>query len=112
MIQRFESAYPGSMARQHDGDYVLYSEHEMEITRLRKELQAEKLIWAVKEGQTRDNFTRCKSAAEHWKAKAEDGQCCGNCKFGIVVCGFDYSTFRVCDRWETDGLSKEDRRVR
>lgn len=37
-----------------------------------KELKAEKLVWAIKEEQMRDNFQRCKSAAEYWKKKYEE----------------------------------------
>ena len=42
-------------------------ELKSENERLKKELQAEKLVWAIKEGQMRDNFQKCKSAAECWK---------------------------------------------
>jgi hypothetical protein len=47
-------------------------ELKAENERLKKELQAEKLVWAIKEGQIRDNFQRCKSAAEYWKKKYEE----------------------------------------
>ena len=37
-----------------------------------KELRAERLVWSIKEEQMRDNFQRCKDAAEYWKKQAED----------------------------------------
>jgi len=48
------------------------NELKAENERLKKELQAEKLVWAIKEGQMRDNFQKCKSAAECWKKKYEE----------------------------------------
>lgn len=47
-------------------------ELKAENERLKKELQVEKLVWAIKEGQMRDNFQKCKSAAEYWKKKHEE----------------------------------------
>lgn len=38
-----------------------------ENERLKTELKTEKLVWAVKEDQMRDNFQKCKDVAEHWK---------------------------------------------
>ena len=47
-------------------------ELKSENERLKKELQAEKLVWSIKEEQMRDHFQRCKDAAEYWKKQAED----------------------------------------
>ena len=46
-----------------------------------RELKAEKLVWAVKEEQMRDNFKRCKDAAEYWKGKYEEVCRCQDCPF-------------------------------
>ena len=56
-------------------------ELKAENERLKKELQAEKLVWAIKEGQIRDNFQRCKSAAEYWKDKYQEVCKCKDCQF-------------------------------
>jgi hypothetical protein len=45
---------------------------EARIEVLEKEMRAAKLIWAAKEYQMRDNFTKCKTAAEYWKGKYEE----------------------------------------
>lgn len=44
---------------------------EAELAKKDKEIQLDKLINAIKEDQMKDNFTRCKQAAEFWKDKAE-----------------------------------------
>lgn len=46
-------------------------ELEEEVRRLKKELKAEKLIFAIKEDLMTCNFTRCKDAAEFYKSEVE-----------------------------------------
>ena len=46
-----------------------------------RELKAEKLVWAVKEEQMRDNFLKCKDAAEYWKDKYQEVCKCKDCPF-------------------------------
>ena len=58
------------------------NELKAENERLKKELQAEKLVWAIKEGEMRDNFQKCKSAAEYWKKKHEEICKCKDGPFG------------------------------
>lgn len=43
---------------------------EKKLADKEREFKAERLIWAIKEDQMRDNFTRCKQAAEYWQKKA------------------------------------------
>jgi hypothetical protein len=78
-----------------------------------KELKALKLAHAVEKQIMQDNFTQCKTAAEHWKKKCEklekynhkllnedirvnnelnaarkrarDLECCGNCDLGYTL---------------------------
>ena len=37
-MQRYHNAVPNSMARQHDGDYALYSDAQAEIEKLKSEM--------------------------------------------------------------------------
>ena len=63
------------IARLEKRDEVWRAKKEMlenDLARAWKELQTEKLVWSIKEEQMRDNFQRCKDAAEYWKKKAED----------------------------------------
>ena len=109
-------------------------ELKAENERLKKELQAEKLVWAIKEGQIRDNFQRCKSAAEYLKAElalnakmlarqcdlAREAEtqalrlrCCGNCKHytprGDCWSKHEYRPGHYCDFWQSDGKKRKDR---
>ena len=103
-----------------------------------RELKAEKLVWAVKEEQMRDNFKRCKDAAEYLKAKlalnakmlarqcdlAREAEtqalrlrCCGNCKYNHVtnidtyceITGEEVNGHKVCAKWQSDGKKRKDR---
>jgi len=99
-----------------------------------RELKTEKLVWAVKEEQMRDNFKRCKNAAEYLKAElalnakmlarqcdlAREAEtqalrlrCCGNCKHytprGDCWSKHEYRPGHYCDFWQSDGLTRKDR---
>ena len=100
-----------------------------------RELKAEKLVWAVKEEQMRDNFKRRKDAAEYLKAElalnakmlarqcdlAREAEtqalrlrCCGNCKHytphSDCRSKHEYSPGHYCDFWQSDGLTSKDRK--
>jgi hypothetical protein len=103
---------------------------------LEKELKALKLAHAVEKQIMQDNFTQCKTAAEHWKKKCEklekynhkllnedirvnnelnaarkrarDLECCGNCAHHYKDCHNELS-YEFCDKWQTDGLTRGER---
>jgi predicted nucleic acid-binding Zn-ribbon protein len=49
-----------------------YASEVGKVVNLEKELKAERQIWSTEKEQMTDNFNQCKTAAEHWKKKAED----------------------------------------
>ena len=59
-----------------DEHYKIQDELLRRFESLEKELQATKLAHAVEKQIMQDNFTQCKTAAEHWKTVAEDLKCC------------------------------------
>jgi chromosome segregation ATPase len=103
---------------------------------LEKELKATKLAHAVEKQMMQDNFTQCKTAAEHWKKKCEklekynhkllnedirvnnelnaarkrarDLECCGNCGKHYKDCQNELS-YGYCPRWTTDGMTRGER---
>jgi hypothetical protein len=85
------------------------NELKAENERLKKELQAEKLVWAIKESQMRDNFQRCKDAAEYWKGRAENLMCCGNCEKSNKFACKDRLGYSYCDDWQSDEMTRMER---
>lgn len=82
------------------------------IDKLEKELKAVKLAHAVEKQIMQDNFTQCKTAAEYLKTENNNLRCCGNCGAETRDCVYwksEVGCNGYCSRWQTDGLTREDR---
>ena len=84
---------------------------------LEKELKATKLAHAVEKQIMQDNFTQCKTAAEYLKTENDNLRCCGNCthieqgyeEYFCVRTRLDVQPNHYCDKWQSDGLTREER---
>jgi len=74
------------------------------------ELKTVRIAHAVEKDIMQTNFTRCKQAAEYWKAQAKDLHCCGNCKKYVENRNcYNMRPGSYCYEWASDGLTRKDR---